>query len=107
MAGDDVEWLSQWYLAQCDEDWEHRFGVTIETLDNPGWSLVVDLEGTPLEGRLFETIRDNVDDHQVAQGPSGDVRWLFCKREGLKFMGYGGPRDLGRLIGVFRAWAAG
>jgi Immunity protein 53 len=34
--------LQVWYLAQCDGDWEHRHGVTIGTLDNPGWSLRID-----------------------------------------------------------------
>jgi hypothetical protein len=101
MADDDVEWLMRWYLAQCDEDWEHQFGVTIGTLDNPGWSLAVDLEGTPLEDRAFEAI----DDQDPIRGPSGDSSWVVCKREGAKFTGYGGPRDLGRLIGIFRAWA--
>jgi hypothetical protein len=60
----------------------------------------------PLQDRPFEPIRDNVDDREAEQGPAGDARWMVCRREGLKFMGFGGPRDLGRLIGVFRAWAA-
>jgi hypothetical protein len=107
MADDDVEWLTRWYLAQCDEDWEHQYGVTIDTLDNPGWRLSVDLEGTPLEDRAFEPICDNVDDQDAVHGPSGDFRWLICKREGQKFIGYGGPRDLGRLIRIFRTWAMG
>ena len=25
--------------TQNKEDWEHLFGVKIDTLDNPGWSL--------------------------------------------------------------------
>jgi hypothetical protein len=29
--------LSTWYQSQCDERWEHSFGLKIETLDNPGW----------------------------------------------------------------------
>ena len=35
--------LQSWYQAQCDEDWEHGEGITIETLDNPGWSLEIAL----------------------------------------------------------------
>jgi hypothetical protein len=34
---DELAWLEQWYQEQCDGDWEHHCGVTIETLDNPGW----------------------------------------------------------------------
>ena len=28
--------LQDWYFSKCDEDWEHEFGVKIDTLDNPG-----------------------------------------------------------------------
>ena len=27
--------LQSWYQSQCDGDWEHEFGIRIETLDNP------------------------------------------------------------------------
>jgi hypothetical protein len=46
-----MEFLLRWYAQQCDGDWEHRFGIDIRTLDNPGWSLKIDLVGTPLQGR--------------------------------------------------------
>ena len=36
-------WLMQWRLDQCDNDWEHCHGVSIGTLDNPGWTLRIDL----------------------------------------------------------------
>ena len=93
-----------WYLAQCDEDWEHQYGVSIGTLDNPGWSLTVDLEQTSLEGKLFEPIFENVAESQAPQGLDGDLRWMVAKVEGTKFRGYGGPRDLPRLIEAFRSW---
>ena len=31
-----------WYLSQCNGDWEHAYGVKIDTLDNPGWTLEVE-----------------------------------------------------------------
>ena len=31
--------LQRWYVAQCDGEWEHAYGVEIGTLDNPGWSI--------------------------------------------------------------------
>ena len=37
-----LDWLMNWYSAQCDEDWEHQYGVKLETLDNPGWSLIIE-----------------------------------------------------------------
>jgi hypothetical protein len=48
---DALAWLMQWYLAQCNQDWEHEFGITIATLDNPGWGGPHDL------GRFISTFR--------------------------------------------------
>ena len=103
---DDLAWLMEWYVAQCNEEWEHQHGVTIDTLDNPGWSLTVDLLGTPLEQRPFEPVYENVDDEDPVQGLWGEGSWMACKVEGSKFKGYSGPRELGRLISIFREWAA-
>jgi hypothetical protein len=102
---DGVTWLMNWYLAQCDEDWEHQHGISIDTLDNPGWSLTVDLEQTSLKGKRFEPIFENVAESQAPQGLNGDVRWLVAEVEGTKFKAYGGPRDLPRLIEAFRSFA--
>nr|TKK07812.1 hypothetical protein SrhCFBP13529_11555 [Stenotrophomonas rhizophila] len=40
--------LQKWYADQCDGDWEHSFGIRIDTLDNPGWTVSVDLTDTAL-----------------------------------------------------------
>src|SRR5438874_308023 len=56
MTNDSLKWLMQWYVGQCDNDWEHTYGVEIGTLDNPGWSLKVDLTDTALEGRSFDRV---------------------------------------------------
>jgi len=34
----ELKWLQQWYSEHCDGAWEHGFGITIETIDNPGWA---------------------------------------------------------------------
>ena len=31
--------LQQWYQSKCDGTWEHMYGVEIDTLDNPGWTV--------------------------------------------------------------------
>ena len=31
--------LEQYYKKQCDGKWEHNFGFTIESCDNPGWMM--------------------------------------------------------------------
>jgi hypothetical protein len=93
---DDLLWLATWYAAQCDGDWEHQNGVAIGTLDNPGWSLTINLEGTPLEGRAFVA-----QEHDLMN----DVSWWTCDVKGTNFEGRCGPRDLPAVLSAFRKWA--
>jgi hypothetical protein len=44
-----LKWIESWYQSQCDGDWEHEYGVSISNIDNPGWRIKIDLEGTILE----------------------------------------------------------
>src|SRR5687768_6013127 len=46
VADDYFDYLANWYAAQCDDEWEHEFGIRLQTLDNPGWNLQIDLVGT-------------------------------------------------------------
>jgi hypothetical protein len=54
--------LQEWYKSQCNGDWEHDFGVKIETLDNPGWYVIIDLEDTDLEDINVSETADVADD---------------------------------------------
>lgn len=54
MTDDALKWLEDWYSDQCDGDWEHQNGIDIGNIDNPGWTLKVDLTGTSLENIPFE-----------------------------------------------------
>lgn len=107
MPGPDwIEWLARWYLAQCDGDWEHDFGVRLETLDNPGWRLRIDLKGTALEHRPFARVqRGTYSDNLEGWQELGS--WWDCRVEAGCFEANCGPLDLAAAVGVFRAWAAG
>jgi hypothetical protein len=87
--------LECWYASNCDGDWEHDFGVGIETLDNPGWSVTIDLEGTNLEGIAYETLERN----------KSEVDWVRCWVEGKHFRGVGDPTKLREILRVFVEWA--
>jgi hypothetical protein len=39
---------------QCNGEWEHEYGLEVKTIDNPGWSLTIALNGTSLAGRPYE-----------------------------------------------------
>jgi hypothetical protein len=88
--------LQAWYQAQCNGEWEHGHGIEIDTLDNPGWSMCVNLASTPLENRSFEEM-------QIEYSTEA---WMHCRVVDKKFKGYGGPQMLDRIIGVFLDWAA-
>ena len=87
--------VQRWYNAQCDGDWEHSFGLSIQTLDNPGWSVTIDLTDTLLENQPFEPI--SLDDERGA--------WLTCCVGGSAFRGMGDPSQLSRILEVFLNWA--
>ncbi|MDJ0951259.1 MAG: immunity 53 family protein [Alphaproteobacteria bacterium] len=97
MTSDELTWLQRWYEDQCDGDWEHSFGVKIETLDNPGWSVDVDLTETDLEGVPFETIKIDRTEHD----------WIYCDLREGKFFAACGPQNLAEILRIFREWAAG
>jgi hypothetical protein len=101
MSNDHIVWLMQWYSAQCNGEWEHAYGVVIETLDNPGWLLKIDLSYTDLAGMPFQTVAFNM------QTPDGDpaASWHHCKVEGGLFQASCGAHDLITILSVFRAWA--
>ena len=98
---DQVTHLQQWYLSQCDEDWEHSYGIKIETLDNPGWHVTVDLEDTPLEGETFTKIEYGLGDEAETSGNE----WLSCEVKEAKFVGVGGPLKLNEILDHFNTWA--
>lgn len=93
---DVLDWLAHWYEAQCDGDWEHSFGPSISTLDNPGWSLKIDLAGTDCDGRTLDRIKHNYEH---------ETDWWTCWTEGNVFHASGGPLQLRSLLEAFRDWA--
>ena len=95
MSRDCLMRLQEWYASHCDGEWEHRFGVKVETLDNPGWRLEVDLDGTELEKDKFEAI----------DCARSDIDWFTCRVRAKKFEGFGGALNMEDLIETFLGWA--
>jgi hypothetical protein len=54
--------LKDWYKSNCDGDWEHQYGITINTLDNPGWEVKIDLAFTKLECLDIDWTATNITD---------------------------------------------
>lgn len=91
----NLEKLQNWYLTQCNEDWEHQYGVKVDSLDNPGWKLEIDIEGTDLEKVPFDEVKVNYD---------SEADWIICQVKDGKFIGASGPLLLENMIAVFLEW---
>lgn len=87
--------LQAWYVAQRDGEWEHAHGVKIGTLDNPGWSVEIDLVGTELVGRPFAEVKDDYEH---------ETDWMVCRKKGATFVGACGPTRLEDVLRVFLDW---
>jgi immunity protein 53 of polymorphic toxin system len=89
-------WLQAWYVSQCDGDWEHQNGVSISTLDNPGWQVDIDLADLDLDAAGYsrrETHRSEDD-------------WCITWTEGDAFRAACGPTNLGEALHAFRVWVS-
>lgn len=92
-----LERLERWYLSQCDEEWEHRYGINIESLDNPGWSVKIDLTGTDCESRPFAPVQVGT----IVNNNTPEV-WIDCRVEERVFLG--ASNSLSWILDVFLKW---
>ncbi|MFG3697676.1 Imm53 family immunity protein [Micromonospora sp. NPDC047620] len=93
----DLTYLESWFVRQCDGDWEHEYGIRIETTDNPGWTIEVDLLGSDLEGRLLS--RRKLE-------PAVD-RWVWVWSDGQRFNAACDASSLNVALQQFRVFAEG
>jgi len=90
-----LERLQAWYASDCNGDWEHSWGIVIDTLDNPGWTVKIDLNGTELAEKAFDPVK-------IKQ--SEQDRIFATKAEG-QFKIACGPGSLENAPGTFCDWA--
>jgi Immunity protein 53 len=98
--------LQVWYQQRCDGEWEHRFGIRIETLDNPGWMVRIDVSHTPLWESPFERIEQHRSDEdwivlELRPGSGGGDPNPKLRH----FVGAGGVRNLDEIVEKFLGWA--
>ncbi|PJK07714.1 rhodanese-related sulfurtransferase [Lysobacteraceae bacterium NML95-0200] len=86
-----IKELQDWYIEQCNDDWEHSYGVRIDTLDNPGWDISIDLNDTRWSD--IEISLNRFDD--------SDLNWYQYQVAGGKYLACGGPFLLEKLIQIF------
>jgi hypothetical protein len=86
--------LEEWFLQNCDGDWEHSYGIQIETLDNPGWFVTIDLEETFCETKELVP--------QAIERSTTD--WFYCRVRNKRFEGAGGVKNLNDILQFFYQW---
>jgi hypothetical protein len=86
--------IEKWYARQCNGNWEHSFGVSISTIDNPGWSVTIELHDTHKQHATFERIRiDRTHDD-----------WIHYWAQKEEFQMRCGPLNLSEALEIFSQW---
>ena len=85
--------LAKWHRRQCNGEWEHRHGIKIETTDNPGWMVVIDIEDTDAEQAL------------VGEGKNDGMTWEVCAPDDTSQL-WGYDEGTGNLDGLLSMLAS-
>jgi hypothetical protein len=86
--------IEQWYVSQCNGEWEHSYGVKIDTLDNPGWQVVIDLLDTRKQNSTLEQIKID----------RTETNWIYYEVQKKQFRIACGPLNLGEAFDIFVSW---
>lgn len=87
--------LAAWYESYCDGDWEHAQRIKIQTIDNPGFFVEINLIGTELEKI----------DYAATELENGSD-WIDAyKSEDIKWVAACSPNMLNKVISLFLEWA--
>lgn len=77
-----IRLIDNFYRNCCDGQWEHDYGFTIETCDNPGWLLTFNdsmLNETLKEGICESIIKRVADKHNVIVTYKNDTTFQEIK----------------------------
>jgi len=89
-----LSWLEEWYTSICNGDWEHQYGITIETMDNPGWHLKINVTYTLYSDIEFDEVRIERTEHD----------WVWCRKVDYTIDCMGGPQNLTEMLEIVRKW---
>ncbi|MEY8001421.1 Imm53 family immunity protein [Clostridium sp. Mt-5] len=87
-----IEVLQEWYKNICESS--ICTGIQIETVNNCGWCVYIDLFDTAYETESFDTV--------YIQKSGSD--WFKCIKENSLFKGYGGVQNLEDILNAFYCW---
>jgi hypothetical protein len=87
-----IDRIQDWYKLNCDGDWEHSYGFSISTLDNPGWTIKIDLSETCLEQLDFK---------KEFQNQLSEHDWFHFKTDKEVLIIACGPENLRQVFEIF------
>jgi hypothetical protein len=87
-----LTWLQGWYATQCNGEWEEAYGLKLETLDNPGWRVEIDLTGTRWATLSIPATETHRSEHE----------WFSVQPAVGRFEAACGPLNLGEVLHHFR-----
>ena len=87
--------LQSYFQSCCDGDWEHSFGISIKTLDNPGWIVKIRVDETSRQDSRFDPV--SVD--------RSEEDWINIRLvDGNILQGAGGVNNLNELLDAMLDW---
>jgi hypothetical protein len=86
--------LEKWYAGLCNGEWEHGYGVRIDTLDNPGWRVHIGLHGAKRQDAALAKA--------ALTRSQGD--WISYRVVQEEFQVARGPKNLSETIDIFVGW---
>ncbi len=87
-----IDWLEKWYNSKCNGEWEHQHVLKIESLDNPGWNVEIDFNGT---GIKVENVQWKL--HEISEND-----WIGYSVMNNVFSSSGDPLKLNLMLEIFR-----
>jgi hypothetical protein len=89
--------IASWFECWIATDWtggQAEGEISVSTLDNPGWAVSVPLK-TVMGGRHIANVHVDRGEHD----------WMDCLWEDSRFVGYGDPYKLSKILSTFRKLA--
>jgi len=87
-----LDWIQQWFLNNCDGAWEQGEAIQINTTDNPGWEVEIDMSNTSLATLSIPQILNEKNKND----------WYSVKIEDKTFSASGDAQKLQFLLGLFK-----
>jgi hypothetical protein len=87
-----LDWIQNWFIDNCDGEWEHGEGIQIVTIDKPGWEVEIDISKTSVANLHLKWILNEI----------GPRDWYGVKIENQKFNAAGDSGKLIFLLGLFK-----